>query len=1192
MKTRFSTVDLLSVISEIKSNHIGLRVNNVYDVDNRTYLIKLTGTEGAKAMILIESGNRIHSTEYDWPKNPTPSGFTMKLRKHLRNRRLESVRMLGMDRIVDFCFGSGEAAYHVFAEIYDRGNIVLTDHELTIMNLLRARTDESQDVRFAVRERYPVEAAQQRPPTPSRDALKDIFVKAKPTDVLKRVLNPHLVYGPAVIEHALLVAGLNPNSKVSGNFDVDENLEKLEAALTEAENILNLALSQEMQGVIVQKKEKRPSTELEGSESNEDFLLTYDEFQPYLFQQFRNNEKVQVLDFSSFSQAVDEFFSKIESQKIDTKALQQEKSALKKLENVKADHAKRLQVLRQTQEGDRDKGDLIELNVDLVEMALSAVRSLIANQVDWEAIRRLVGEAAAAGDPVAARIKGLKLETNSFVLLLHNPYDGDFNPKTASRVEIDVELSAHANSRRYFDHRRQASEKEGKTVDSSAKALKNAEKKTKQVLREVQTAVAINKHRHTHWFEKFLWFISSENFIVIAGRDAQQNELLVKKYFRPGDVYVHADLHGAATVIVRNHPGYSSTAGSDEPPIPPKTLSEAGTMAVCHSQAWDAKIVTSAWWVHHHQVTKTAPTGEYLSTGSFMIRGKKNYLPPCYLIMGFGFMFRLDEDSLQNHEGERRVKGVGEDEREDVDEDEMADEEEEVEEADVKLKEVDGKEESELSLIEKDEIKKNPSMEKKTTKEEVNQTENNGAKRDEDCLPDFSSPLSDVKGDSSSSPRAPAKAQAENIKAEEEDEGERAFPDTEIRIQVDSSNRVKKLKAFKGLGSLTNNAESPDSQKRVAFEDDYVVEKPDGTKIVTLGENVAPLVLGPRHTKDGAQGGAKPKLSAKQRRDLKKQKKQNGFDNNEEEEEGEEGINGNGLSEKLAKLNAEQDEEGDNDDGETEGGDADSQDGDPIKEPQQPLKRGKRNKMKKMKEKYRDQDDEDKERAIALLQAGGGEEEKKLKGKKAKEIRKKEKDSKLASREQRRKDQRERFTNREPTKIGDSQVVGATVAAGREVAKEKSPAEAWTDKTAETDKPEMDSDSEDEAAAVGTSASAEASNEDLALINALTGAPLEEDTLLYVVPVCGPYAIMNNYKFKVKLTPGTNKKGKAAKTALNLFLHDRSTNLLEKDLMKAVKDVDLSRNIPGKVKLSAPHLHAAKAAGKSAAKDKKKNINS
>ena len=33
------------------------------------------------------------------------------------------------------------------------------------------------------------------------------------------------------------------------------------------------------------------------------------------------------------------------------------------------------------------------------------------------------------------------------------------------------------------------------------------------------------------WFEKFLWFISSENYIVVAGRDAQQNEMLVKRYF-------------------------------------------------------------------------------------------------------------------------------------------------------------------------------------------------------------------------------------------------------------------------------------------------------------------------------------------------------------------------------------------------------------------------------------------------------------------------------------------------------------------------------------------------------------------------------------------------------------------------------------------------------------------------------------
>ena len=50
-------------------------------------------------------------------------------------------------------------------------------------------------------------------------------------------------------------------------------------------------------------------------------------------------------------QAVDEFFSKLESQKMDLKALHLEQSALKKLENVKLDHYKRLESLQKSQVG-------------------------------------------------------------------------------------------------------------------------------------------------------------------------------------------------------------------------------------------------------------------------------------------------------------------------------------------------------------------------------------------------------------------------------------------------------------------------------------------------------------------------------------------------------------------------------------------------------------------------------------------------------------------------------------------------------------------------------------------------------------------------------------------------------------------------------------------------------------------------
>lgn len=33
------------------------------------------------------------------------------------------------------------------------------------------------------------------------------------------------------------------------------------------------------------------------------------------------------------------------------------------------------------------------------------------------------------------------------------------------------------------------------------------------------------------------------------------------------------------------------------------------------SVAWEAKVVTNAYWVWGEQVSKTAPTGEYLTTG-------------------------------------------------------------------------------------------------------------------------------------------------------------------------------------------------------------------------------------------------------------------------------------------------------------------------------------------------------------------------------------------------------------------------------------------------------------------------------------------------------------------------------------------------------------------------------------------------
>jgi hypothetical protein len=53
--------------------------------------------------------------------------------------------------------------------------------------------------------------------------------------------------------------------------------------------------------------------------------------------------------------------------------------------------------------------------------------------------------------------------------------------------------------------------------------------------------------------------------------------------------------------------------------------------------------------VNENQVSKTAPTGEYISAGGFMIRGKKNYVNDTQLVMGFAILWKIADESIVNH---------------------------------------------------------------------------------------------------------------------------------------------------------------------------------------------------------------------------------------------------------------------------------------------------------------------------------------------------------------------------------------------------------------------------------------------------------------------------------------------------------------------------------------------------------------
>lgn len=117
------------------------RVANIYDVSGRQYLIKMSRAS-LKEILLIESGIRIHTSSFVKNEKDLPSGFSMKLRKHLRTKKLSSIEQVGIDRVIKLTFGKGETCHHILVELYASGNVILTDHEFNILSLLRSHKFE------------------------------------------------------------------------------------------------------------------------------------------------------------------------------------------------------------------------------------------------------------------------------------------------------------------------------------------------------------------------------------------------------------------------------------------------------------------------------------------------------------------------------------------------------------------------------------------------------------------------------------------------------------------------------------------------------------------------------------------------------------------------------------------------------------------------------------------------------------------------------------------------------------------------------------------------------------------------------------------------------------------------------------------------------------------------------------------
>ena len=131
------------------------------------YLLKLHKSGGMdgetqKEVLVLESGTRFHLSKYSRDKSNTPSNFCLKLRKHVRTKRIEKVEQVGIDRIVDFTIGSGPARHHLILELYSQGNVILTDGDYKVLTLLRSHRDDANEFAIMANHPYPIDRSRTR----------------------------------------------------------------------------------------------------------------------------------------------------------------------------------------------------------------------------------------------------------------------------------------------------------------------------------------------------------------------------------------------------------------------------------------------------------------------------------------------------------------------------------------------------------------------------------------------------------------------------------------------------------------------------------------------------------------------------------------------------------------------------------------------------------------------------------------------------------------------------------------------------------------------------------------------------------------------------------------------------------------------------------------------------------------------
>ncbi len=603
-KEEFRSFDVAAVVRELKDAIVNSRVSNIYQLDDKTLLFKLRGHGENVFRLVLEAGKRLNLTSYAFEKPLVPPAFCMALRKCLRNSLLTNVEQYMFERIVIFTFTNKAGAFRLVLELFGEGNMILINSENKIVQALHYKRMRDRNILRGETFHFPPSSGQ-NPLEISKQAFSEGLKNFGDIEVV-RALARFIGIGGIYAEEILLRLGIDKTTPCSSlNSSQIENLY----------NCLQSLISQVLKGKL------EPCIVFD----EKGLFLDVAPLRLKLYQGLKHQS------YKSFNEALDEFYMKT---KFLEKAAEEKKDEelereIERLKRVLAEQEKALKEAEDKAEKYRQIGDLIYMHSSELQTLLNKLLEEKRAGKDWDAIIAQV---------LAGKRAGLKPDT------LFESFDKQRLVLTVSvnglHFSLDLKKDLFANAANFYERAKAAKRKlEGAkaALEETRKRLLEAEAK----LRKTETAeqitptmiaeeLAKRRIKQKKWFERFRYFTSSDGFLVIAGKDAISNEILIKKYTKPEDIVFHADIVGAPFVVVK----------TDGKKPSEQCLREAAEFAAAYSRGWREGFASvDVYWVKPNQLSKAGGSGEYVPRGAFVVSGSRNWMRGTPLKLAIGVLF-------------------------------------------------------------------------------------------------------------------------------------------------------------------------------------------------------------------------------------------------------------------------------------------------------------------------------------------------------------------------------------------------------------------------------------------------------------------------------------------------------------------------------------------------------------------------